>query len=111
MNLAWKECTMGARPEILTARAEAERFQPFAKEPRPGTSPRLSAAMDCLAAYIRRQPDVTLGELRAAFLGTGFIWSPEGKLAFSPSRMALIAEFDELIEAHGWDARGAELFL
>jgi hypothetical protein len=104
-----KESTMGARPDILTSRGEADRFPPFAGETGPGT--RLAAAMDGLRAYIQRQPDVTLGELRAAFLGTGFIWSPDGRLAFSPSRMALIAEFDELIEAHGWNARGADLFL
>ena len=105
---------MGARPEMLTATGETG-FLPFgetgAHEGHPWTSPRLSAAMDGLAAYIRRQPDVTLGELRAAFLGTGFMWSSDGKLAFSPSRMALIREFDELIETHGWNARGADLFL
>ena len=37
--------------------------------------------------------------------------SATGKLAFSPSRMVLISEFDELIEAHGWNARGADFFL
>jgi hypothetical protein len=95
---------------MLTARGETG-FLPFAEPAGPWTSPRLAAAMDGLAADIRRQPDVTLGELRAAFLGTGFIWSPEGKLAFSPSRMALIREFDELIDTHGWNARGADLFL
>ena len=102
---------MGARPDVMTARGEADRFLPFTERTRPCSSPRLTAAMDELAGYIRRQPDVTLGELRAAFLGTGFTWSANGKLAFSPSRMALIDEFDELIEAHGWDAQGAELFL
>jgi hypothetical protein len=103
--------TMGARPEIRPARIEAECFFPFTDAPRPWASKRLEAAMEELAGYIRRQPDVTLGESRAAFLGTGFTWSADGKLAFSPSRMALIDEFDELIEAHGWDARAADLFL
>jgi hypothetical protein len=102
---------MGARPEIQTARVEAERFFPYTDAPRTWASPRLAAAMDELAGYIRRQPDVTLGELRAGFLGTGFTWSAVGELAFSPSRSALIDEFDELIEAHGWNARGADLFL
>lgn len=67
--------------------------------------------MGQLAGYIRRQPDVTLGELRAAFLGTGFVWGSDGSLAYSAARRALIAEFDELIEIHGWNASGAELFL
>jgi hypothetical protein len=102
---------MGARPEIRTAGSEAERFLPFTDATRTWASPRLAEAMDELSGYIRRQPDVTLGELRAAFLGTGFTWSAEGQLAFSPVRMALIDEFDELIEAHGWNARGADLFL
>ena len=101
---------MGARPEMMTATGETG-FLPFAEQTGSWASPRLAAAMDGLTAYIQRQPDATLGELRAAFLGTGFIWSPDGKLAFSPSRMALIREFDELIEAHGWNARAADLFL
>ena len=99
---------MGARAEMLTAKTG---FLPFAEEGGLWTSPRLAAAMESLAAYIRLQPDVTLGELRAAFLGTGFIWSPDGELALSPSRLALIREFDEFIETHGWNARGAEFFL
>ena len=99
---------MGARPEMLTAETG---FLPFTEAPGPWTSTRLAAAMEGLAAYIRLQPDVTLGELREAFLGTGFIWSPGGELALSPSRMALVTEFDELIETHGWNARGAEFFL
>ena len=99
---------MGARPEMLTAETG---FLPFAEAPGAWTSPRLAAAMDGLADYIRLQPDVTLGELRAAFVGTGFTWSSDGELALSPSRMALIREFDELIDTYGWNARGAEFFL
>ena len=99
---------MGARPNLFTATAERRGFLPF--DPR-GASPQLAAAMDELAGYIRRRPDITLGELRAAFLGTGFIWAPDGTLTLSPKRMALIEEFDELIETHGWNAVGAELLL
>ena len=91
------------------ARVDRRRAQPEA--PAPCTSPRLAEAMGELEGYIRRQPDVTLGELRAAFMGTGFQWDRHGNLVFSPSRRALIAEFDELIERHGWGAQGALLFL
>jgi len=91
-------------------RIEADRFLGYSEKTRPG-SPRLDAALGELSAYIRRQPDITLGELRAAFLGTGFEWATDGRLAFSPARMALIHEFDDLIEIHGWGARAADLFL
>jgi hypothetical protein len=49
--------------------------------------------------------------LRAALLGTGFTWSPDGKLAYSEDRVALVDEIDGLIEVLGWNARKAELFL
>jgi hypothetical protein len=95
----------------MPSRVEAERLLSYAQKPRSVTSPRLATAVHELAGYIRRQPDVTLGELRAAFLGTGFVWEGDGKLAFSRARMALVDEFDELIETYGWGARAAEIFL
>ena len=91
-------------------RIEADGFRTHGEKPR-RISPRFGAAVGALAGYIRRQPDITLGELRAAFLGTAFDWNAQGQLALSPSRMALIKEFDELIEIHGWTARADELFL
>lgn len=102
---------MNVATAMPIARNEVDRFPPRAKEPVSRTSPRLAETAHELADCIRRRPDITLGELRAACLGTGFIWGADGKLTFSPSRMALIAEFDELIELHGWNAQGAELFL
>ena len=102
---------MNAATAIPGRRVETDRFPARPERSRSRTSPTLAAAMTDLRGYIRRQPDVTLGELRAAFLGTGFTWGSDGKLAYSPARMALIAEFDELIELYGWDASGAELFL
>lgn len=94
----------------LAGRIDTDRFLAYT-ETQQRTSSRLAAAVSELAGYIRRQPDITLGELRGAFLGTGFEWGADGKLAFSPSRMALIHEFDDLIEIHGWGARAADLFL
>ena len=102
---------MTAVTVIAPERIEAERFLAAAERTRSRTSPRLAAAVCELGEYVRHQPDITLGELRAAFLGTGFVWGPDGELAFSPSRMTLVDEFDKLIEIHGWKARAAELFL
>ena len=96
--------------DTITAGPAKQRGQMYTGKQRPA-SPRLAAVVDELSAYIRRQPDITLGELRAAFLGTGFEWGADGKLEFSPSRTALIQEFDDLIEIHGWGARAADLFL
>src|SRR5262249_7690880 len=92
----------------MPAPLDAKRYERPARDRH---SPRLAAVIEELQGYIRRQPDVTLGELRAAFIGTGFIWGADGRLAFSPSRRILIEESDELIERHGGGAQGAELFL
>jgi len=52
-----------------------------------------------------------LTELRAALLGTGFVWSAEGKLAYSRGHIALINELDGLIEIFGGNTSAAELLL
>ena len=77
---------------------------------KPGrASARLIAAVRQLGGYLRRQPDITLGELRAALLGSAFELEADGSLALSPTRMALVHEFDDLIRIHGWTASAADL--
>ena len=76
-----------------------------------GLLPRLARAADEIAGYIRRQPDITLGEIGAALVGAGFTWSPEGKLAYKPTHVALIDEVEGLIEVHGWGTKAADVFL
>ena len=105
------ESAMDATTDMPTAWTELDRSPRFAGKPARWASPLLGAAMDQLAEYRATHPDATLGELRAALLGTGFTWSPDGKREYSADRVALIDELDELIEVHGWNARGAELYL
>src|SRR5262249_30259801 len=62
-----------------------------------GFLPRLTRAADEIASCIKRQPDITLGEIGAALVGSGFTWSPEGKLAYKPTQIALIEEIEGLI--------------
>ena len=99
---------------ILDKPASAEDLQRFLRQvgrPARWNSSGLAGAEDTIGRYIKQQPDITLGEMRGALLGTGFTWSPEGKLAYVPTHVALIEELEALIEIHGWDARAAELFL
>ena len=72
---------------------------------------RLFCAADEIAGYLRRQPDITLGELAAALVGAGFICSPDGNLAYVPHHVMLIEELETLIELHGHETRAAALFL
>ena len=86
---------MNARTEAAWLEAPASRH--IAWEPAKWGSPELLAAIDGLAAYSLRQSDPTLEDLRLALQATGFSWSSEGALTFSPDRTALIMELDELI--------------
>ena len=67
-------------------------------------SPRLAAALGDLAGFCRREPDFTLHELRLALFGTGFRWSSDGSLGYSPDHVSLVDELDDLIKS------GAEPF-
>src|SRR5262245_25717423 len=72
---------------------------------------RLAGIEKQIAAYIRRQPDITLGEIGAALVGASFTWAEDGKLSYAPRQVALIEEVEALIEVHGWATRAAELSL
>ena len=87
------------------------RVAPGGRESARQLSPRLAVAVGGLAVLLRREPDTTLEELRAALLTTGYRWSPEGKLALAADRAALLAEFDSLINRYGRDANAARLLL
>ena len=91
--------------------AELERFLRHVGKPAQWSSPRLTGVADEIAAHIRRQPDITLGEIGTALVGAGFTWSPEGKLVYAPRHVALLEELEGLIEIHGSGTRAAELFL
>ena len=99
---------MNARTE--TAWLETPNLRTAARKPGVWGSPELLAAIDALAGYSLRQPDPTLEELRLALQGTGFTWSEEGKLTFSPDRNTLVSELDALIEDFGRDTSAADLF-
>ena len=88
----------------MNARTDARRLEALRG------SPQLTAAVEALARYSRRQPDPTLEEVQHALLGTGFTWSAERELTFAPERAALVNELDELIAAYGCDTRAAWFF-
>ena len=81
----------------------------FAGDPVPGISPRLATAIRDVGHGLR-EPDPTLDEVRVALLGTGLTWTPERKLALSAERVALLKEFEAVIEAFGRNTKVAELF-
>jgi len=100
---------MHARIELPPAHDWPGHLVPFAGKPVSGISSRLATAMRDVG-YGMREPDPTLDELRVALLGTGLVWTPERKLAFSAERVALLRELDAVIEAFGRQTKVAELF-
>ena len=91
--------------------ANLEYFMRNVGKPARWNSPRLTGITDQIAGFIRHQPDITLGEIGTALVGAGFTWSPEGKLVYASTHVALIEELEELIEVHGYGTRASELFL
>jgi len=100
---------MHARTALPSAQLWPGPLVPFAGKPVPGISPRLAAAIRDVG-YGLREPDPTLDELRVVLLGTGLTWAPDGKLALSAERVAILKEFDAVIEAFGRQTKVAELF-
>ena len=101
---------MGATTDASTERPATGRFLRVPGKPALWASAPLAAALDGLARYRSCPRDVTLGELRSALVGTGLTWSADGRLTYPASRMALIAEFDRLVEILGESTRMADLF-
>ena len=91
--------------------ADLEHFTRHIGKPARWSPERLTGFADEIAGYIRREPDITLGEIGTALVGAGFAWSPEGKLVYAPRHVALLEELEGLIEMHGSGTRAAELFL
>jgi len=100
---------MVARTAALSTQPWPGQPVPFAGNPVPGISPRLVTAIRDIGCWLR-EPDPTLDEMRVALLGTGLTWTPDRKLAFSDERVALLKEFDAVIEAFGRQTKVAELF-
>src|SRR5262245_53716987 len=94
-----------------TASADPEQFLRHLGKPARWSAPRAAGVADEIAAFVQRQPDITLGEIGVALVGAGFTWSSEGKFDYSPLQVSLIEEIEALIETHGQKARAAELFL
>jgi len=90
---------------------DLDRFMRHVGRPARWNSARLAGFADQIAGYIRREPDITLGEIGTALVGAGFTWSADGKLVYAPQHVALLDELEGLIEIHGAATRAAELFL
>ena len=94
-----------------TDAADPERFMPHAGKPPRWHSARMAGFMDEIARHVRRDPEITLGEIGTALVGAGFTWSAEGKLVYAPRHVALLEELEGLIEVHGAALRAAELLV
>ena len=91
--------------------ADLERFMRHVGKPARWNSERLTGFAEEVSGYVRREPDITLGEIGTRLVGAGFTWSADGKLIYAPRHVALLEELEGLIEIHGAAMRAAELFL